>query len=99
MIRRRGPWTAALLFLLFVAACVWLPLGVALGLGALFTLASVALFKSPAWRNTALVLTSVLLGLAGFQAAFGLIDPGGANYGVTKVSTPERWAPDDPVLG
>ncbi len=85
--------------MLFVAACVWLPLGAALGLGALFMAASVALFRSPAWRNSALVLTSVLLGLAGFQVAFGLIDPGGPNYGVTHVSTPDRWAPDDPVLG
>jgi hypothetical protein len=99
MSRRRGPWIALLLVLIFAAACVWLPLGAALVVGGVSMLATVALFRSPVWRNTALVLTSVLLGPAGFQAAFGLIDPGGRNFGVTKTSVPERWAPDDPVLG
>jgi hypothetical protein len=99
MNRRRGPLIALLLFLSFVAACVWLPLAAALALGAVVILASIALFKSPRWRNSALVLASVLIGLAGFQLAFGLIDPGGLNDGVTRVTTPEHWQAHDPVLG
>jgi hypothetical protein len=96
---RRGRWIALLLFVLFVAACIWLPLGATLGVGAAFAFACISLFRSAGWRNATLVVASVLLGLAGFQVAFGLLDPGGPNYGVTKVSTPEHWAPDDSVLG
>ncbi len=99
MNRRRERLIAPLLVVLFAAACVWLPLGAALGLGSFWVLGSVALLKKPGWRDSALVLASVLAGLAGFQGAFGLIDPGGPNWGVTKVTTPQRWAPDDPVLG
>ena len=99
MNRRRGTLIALFLVVLFAGACAGLPLGAALGLGAVLVVASAVLFKSAAWRNPALVLASVLVGLAGFQAAFGLIDPGGLNDGVTRVTTPQRWAPDDPVLG
>ena len=99
MNRRRGTLIALFLVVLFAGACAGLPLGAALGLGAVLVLASAVLLKSTAWRNPALVLASVLVGLAGFQAAFGLIDPGGLNDGVTRVTTPQRWAPDDPVLG
>ena len=96
---RRGPWIALLLLLLFAAATVWLPFAAALGLGALFMLASVALFRRPAWRNTALVCASLLAGLAGFELVFGLIVPEGRNADVVKLSVPERWTSDDADLG
>ncbi len=90
---------AALLVLVFVAALYWLPLAGALGLGAVLALFGVVLFRSMAWRNGALVLASLLVGLAGFEIAFGLIDAPSKNFGVVKVNTPAQWSPYDPVVG
>src|SRR5437899_11676252 len=99
MIRRRGPWIAALLVLAFVAALLWLPLTAALALGALFAIVCVGLFRTPAWRNGALVLASVLIGLVGIELAVDLMTPRALNLGVVKTSMPSDWNPHDPVVG
>jgi hypothetical protein len=90
---------AALLVLAFIAAVYWLPLAVALAFGAAFALSGVALFRATAWRSGSLVLMSVLLGLTGFEVAFGLIDAPPKNVGVVKVNTPPDWSAYDPVVG
>lgn len=95
----RNTSIGGLLAAAFAAAIWWLPLSVALAFGAVIALGLAAVLRQPALRSTALVGMSVLLGLAGFEVAFGLIDPGGDNRGVVKVSTPEHWTAIDAVLG
>ncbi|UYN94957.1 MAG: hypothetical protein KIT25_23565 [Enhydrobacter sp.] len=103
MTRPRGRMTTAIvaggLVLAFVAAVYWFPLAVGLAVGAVFALAGVVLFRSTAWRNSSLVLASLLVGLTGFEVAFGLIDVPPRNFAVVKVNKPAQWSPYDSVVG
>lgn len=87
-----------LLIVVFVAALLVLPLAVALLLGVLFALVGVVLFRHPVVRNVSLLVMSLMVGLAGFEIAFGLIDAP-PDRGVAKVHTPAKWSPYHSELG
>lgn len=95
----RGASIAFALAAAFAAALWWLPLSVALGIGAALAVCATILFRTPALRSAGLIAASVLLALTGFEIAFGLIDPGGDNRGVVKVSTPPHWTSVDATVG
>lgn len=95
----RGGSIAGLFIAASAAALRWLPPWAALGSGALLALCAVVLLRRPILRNAALVGMSVLLGLAGADLAFGLIDPRPNNDGVIATSSPSHWTDSDPILG
>ena len=99
MNRRRSTAIAILLIAAFAAAVAYLPLTAALAVGALLGLCGVVLFRQPAWRTASLASMSVLLGLAGLNVAFWLVDPRPVNVGVVKEDNPEHWLIDDDVVG
>jgi hypothetical protein len=95
----RGAGAVGLLLIVaLVAALLLLPLAVALLLGVLFALVGVVLFRHPMVRNASLLVMSLMVGLAGFEIAFGLIDAP-PDRGVAKVHTPAKWSPYHPELG
>jgi hypothetical protein len=95
----RGRLLAALVIAAFLAALIWLPLAAALAIGAVACLVGVVRFRRPAWRNSALVGMSLLMGFAGVELALGLLSPRAPNVGVVKERTPGNWLVSDPELG
>jgi hypothetical protein len=99
MNRRRNLGIAIILIVAFAAAVAYLPLTAALAVGALLGLSGMVLFRQPTWRTASLASMSVLLGLAGLNVAFWLVDPRPVNVGVVKQDSPEHWLIDDDIVG
>lgn len=91
---------AVLAIALIAASIIWLPTTATLAIWALVALLGVAWFRKPAGRNAALLLASLLFGLAALESAFWLIEPRATNIGVVKFDKPEHWLiENDPVVG
>lgn len=83
----------------FVAGLIWLPVGWALVIGAVWCLVGVVRFRRPVLRNGALALASLMLAMAAVELALWMLAPNAPNVGASKTETPPDWYPQDPDLG
>jgi hypothetical protein len=92
-------WALPILAGAFAAALHWLPILPALACGGVLALAGVALFGRSAWRLSALLTASLLLGFSAVEAVSRMMLPSAINLAVVKTYDPASWVKDDPELG
>ena len=96
-------WRAALVVLLvlaFFAALIWIPWTVVFALAGLAALVGIVLLRKPAWRNGALVLSTVMFGLSAAELVFVMLEPSiGEGGHASKTHTPWDWTIYERVLG
>jgi hypothetical protein len=94
----RKLWPPLLALTIIVVAVIELPFPAALAVMALVCLVSIVRFRTPLWRNAALIVASALLGLAAIEFALGILEPRGEEVGAVRVQDPKWWYPWDPVV-
>jgi hypothetical protein len=94
----RKLWPPLLALAVIVVAVIALPFPAALAVIALVCLVSIVRLRKPLWRNAALIVASVLLGLAGVEFALGILEPRGEEVGAVRVQDPKWWYPWDPIV-
>ena len=94
----RKLWPPVPALAIIVIAVIALPFPAALAVIALVCLVSIVRFRTPLWRNAALIAASALLGLAGIEFALGILEPRGEEVGAVRVQDPKWWYPWDPVV-
>src|SRR5437764_6220243 len=91
-------WPAPVALAVAVASLSLLPVAAALAVISLVCVVSIIRLKTPFWRNATLSLAAFLLGLAGIEFGFYLLEPRGQEIGAVRTQTPPDWYPYDPVL-
>jgi hypothetical protein len=96
----RNLWLAAAMAGVLAAAAMLLPSALWTCLvAALLGLTGVVLFRGNRWRNGALLLGAVALGLALLDGFAGLLTPAPMGQGLVRTTDPRWWPPPDPIMG
>jgi hypothetical protein len=94
----RKLWPSLAALAVTVVSLIVLPFAAALAVIAVVCLLAIVRFKTPLWRNAALIMAAFLLGLAGIEFGLSVLEPRGEEVGAVRVQTPEQWYPYDPVV-